>query len=125
MNASDFFGSFICRSKPCPQSFVWGAEHCNEDINRRLLWTNGGFSCTGILCDWNRVEDLKRIESPTLLVVGDHDIVAPADVRAMADKMPRATFVGFRNSGHGSWIDASSAFKAHFSAWIDQAILGK
>merc|ERR1719310_749711 len=125
MNVSDFFGSFICRTKPCPPSFVFAASHCNSDLNHRLLWTNGGMSCTGMLCNWNRLKALRNITAPALLIVGDYDLADPADVRAMADTMQHGTFVEFHNCGHAEWIDAPSAFVKSFSAWIQQVFLHK
>jgi len=120
MNVSNFFRSFICRKSPCPQSMLVGSAHCNSDLDARLLWTDGGMSCTGELCSWNRWADLRNITSPSLLMVGDFDIAAPADVRDMADMMPHARFVEFRNSGHAEWIDASAAFTQSLSAWVQE-----
>merc|ERR1712025_257454 len=64
MKKTDFFSSFICRTKPCPQSFVWGATHCNTALDRRLLWSADGMVCSGVLCNWDRAKDLGRITAP-------------------------------------------------------------
>lgn len=118
MNVSSFFESFICRTHPCPPSMVWASAHCNEDLNSRLLWTDGGMNCTGVLCGWDRLQSLAHIISPSLLMVGEFDIAAPDDVRRMADVMPQATFVELQGAGHAEWIDAAPQFVATFSTWV-------
>jgi len=125
MNVSDFKSSFICRTKPCPQSFLFGSNHCNIDLDRYLLWTNGGMSCTGVLCNWDRMLDLKNVTAPALLIVGDFDIAAPADVRAMADIMPNATLAELQNCGHAEWIDAPAGFAKAFSVWVRRVFVSK
>jgi len=117
-NVSDFFGSFICKTRPCPPSFVWSSAQCDPRLDARLLWTDGGMSCTGVLCGWDRLGDLGKITAPALLLIGDSDLAAPEDVRAMAGAMPRATFVEFSDCGHAEWIDASSAFAASLASWL-------
>jgi len=121
MHAGDFFSSFICRRKPCPARKVFATMQCNEDLDRRLLWSDGGFACRGVLCDWNREEDIQRITAPALLLVGEFDLAAPSDVSAMAARMPRATFAELLGAGHLEFVDAAEGFLAHFSAWIRES----
>lgn len=124
MDVGGFFGNFICRRKPCARSFVAGAAHCNTDLSHRLLWTDGGMACTGVYCSWNRTAALKRITSPTLLLVGSFDIAAPADVRKMAQIMPKATFVELADSGHAEWIDSAALFTASLTFWTHKFLGG-
>jgi len=55
-------------------------------------------------------------------MVGDHDIVFAADVRAMALVMPRATFLELPNSGHAEFIDDPKGFVGNFSQWMQSVL---
>jgi len=119
-NVSDFFGSFICRARPCAPSFVWSSDQCNTGLSDSMGWPSTGTYCSGDLCGWNRWGDLGNISAPTLLLVGDHDLAAPADMRAMAGRMPDAKFVEFRDCGHAEWIDAPAAFAQSLTLWVQR-----
>eukprot|EP00929_Paragymnodinium_shiwhaense_P089313 TRINITY_DN49472_c0_g1_i1.p1 TRINITY_DN49472_c0_g1~~TRINITY_DN49472_c0_g1_i1.p1 ORF type:complete len:817 (-),score=83.55 TRINITY_DN49472_c0_g1_i1:232-2682(-) len=112
---ADFFSSFICRSKPCPPSVVYGAGSCNLALDAKFLWTDHGMACTGSLCGWDRYKDLHRISTPTLLLVGDYDIAAPADVFRMAKLMPHSRAVQVPDAGHAEFVDNPAVFLSAFS----------
>jgi pimeloyl-ACP methyl ester carboxylesterase len=46
-------------------------------------------------------EELRRIQAPTLLVVGDHDIVMPEHADEMFRTIPRVQLCVVPNAGHG------------------------
>jgi pimeloyl-ACP methyl ester carboxylesterase len=47
-------------------------------------------------------EELERIEAPTLLTVGDDDIVMPEHAVEMFRTIPRAQLCVVPNAGHGA-----------------------
>ena len=62
-------------------------------------------SCSGLA--------LTRIDFPAMLLVGEHDIVAPAAVRAAAALIPGGVFAEVPGAGHWLPRDAPEAVGAH------------
>ena len=71
-----------------------GAEHWPEFLERlRPMW-----AAEPSFTD----EDLRRIEAPTLLVIGDDDIVTPEHTVEMFRAIPRAQLCVVPRGGHGA-----------------------
>ncbi len=50
---------------------------------------------------------LKDIDVPTLIIVGEHDVISPsAEMRTIADALPQATFVEVARAGHMAPLEA-------------------
>ena len=61
---------------------------------------------------------LARIVCPAVLLVGEHDIVSPAAVRAAAVRIPRGTFAEVPAAGHWLPRDAPDAVATHLHELI-------
>lgn len=62
----------------------------------------------------DRSADAERIACPTLLLAGERDqIVPPAELRALADRLPGARFIELPGAGHLANLEARAAFDAH------------
>lgn len=49
----------------------------------------------------DRTADLAKIKAPTLVLVGEHDIISPAEeMRVLSTRIPNARFVLIRDAGH-------------------------
>ncbi|GAA3994464.1 hypothetical protein GCM10022631_00640 [Deinococcus rubellus] len=59
-----------------------------------------GFVVTGNFMDWNRWEDLHRITVPTLLSVGHHNTMRPANIEGMGHRMPNSQVSICENGSH-------------------------
>ena len=102
--ASLFNYRHVCRIVPWPEpvqrTFYHQAVPVNTTINENSK-------------DWNRWDDLQRITVPTLLSVGRHDIMNPAEVKEMGRRMPAARVSICKNGSHFSmWDDAETYFQA-------------
>ncbi len=63
--------------------------------------------------------DLPRIALPTLVVVGQHDVLATVDeMRAMAQAIPGAQFVVIPESGHMAPLENPAAFQAAIEPFL-------
>ena len=59
----------------------------------------------------DRAAEAERITCPTLLLAGERDqIVPPAELRALAERMPAARFVELPGAGHLANLEARDAF---------------
>ncbi len=62
---------------------------------------------------------LKDIAVPTLVIVGEYDLISPPDeMRAIADAIPGARFEVIQGAGHMSPMERPEAFNAVLRAWL-------
>ena len=61
---------------------------------------------SGLLVDWDRFDDLARIDVPTLVVSAEHDTMAPDHMRSMADALPNGQLLHCPSGSHmAMWDD--------------------
>jgi proline iminopeptidase len=65
---------------------------------------------SGILADWDRTADLKRITVPTLVIGAAHDTMDPAYMRRMATLLPAGRYVECPNGSHMAMYDDPKAY---------------
>lgn len=62
---------------------------------------------------------LPTIDVPTLVVVGEDDVLTPpAESRLMAERLPHATLVEIPGAGHMSNMEAPDAFNGALREWL-------
>jgi proline iminopeptidase len=71
---------------------------------------------SGTLSDWDRTDDLAKIEVPTLVIGARHDTMDPAWMRMMAGRLPKGRYFECPNGSHlANWDDA----EVYFTGLID------
>jgi len=69
-------------------------------------------------------EELSRIEVPTLVVVGDQDVLSPpAIAEAMSSAIAASRFALMRKSGHLSNLEAADQFNAALGAFLEDPLV--
>ena len=72
--------------------------------------------------DDSMVAELSRITAPTLVVVGNQDILTPrADSEEIAERIPQAELVVISGAAHGLMIEHASTFNRVVLDFIDRA----
>jgi 3-oxoadipate enol-lactonase len=67
---------------------------------------------------------LGGINVPTLIVVGEHDVISPvAEMRGIAEKIPGAEFVRIPTAGHMSPLENPAAFNAALGKFLRERII--
>jgi proline iminopeptidase len=69
------------------------------------MWGPSEFTATGTLLHYDRVDRLKEIAVPTLLLTGEYDEARPVTVRYFQSLIPSAEFTVIKNSGHATIHD--------------------
>lgn len=89
-----------------------GAGEKYHELERRLknLWNNGLIVSA---------EDLKRITSPVLIIIGDHDLVSIAHAREMARLLPHSRLCIIRNGGHSTPITHAPEVNSLILSFLD------
>lgn len=69
------------------------------------MWGPSEFTATGNLINYDRVDRLKEVAVPTLLLTGEYDEARPNTVRYFQSLIPGSEFSVIKNSGHVTMHD--------------------
>jgi 3-oxoadipate enol-lactonase len=68
-------------------------------------------------------ELLGQIEVPTLVIVGEHDVISPPDeMKAIADAIPGAEFLLVEGAGHMAPLEKPEAVNAAIGAFLEKHV---
>jgi proline iminopeptidase len=95
------------RAPPTPGNPLSGMEVLREMWVRR-----SDFRIDGNLKDFDFIADLKKVTAPSLVVIGDRDMVTTASADATRAALPHATLIVMANSGHMMFVDQTGRFNA-------------
>jgi proline iminopeptidase len=91
-----------------------------ENMNRNFYVTMQGPSemgASGRLVNWDRFNDLKKIQIPTLVISGKYDTMDPAYMAAMAKQLPHGELAA-TNGGHMDMYDDQPTYFAKLIAFL-------
>jgi len=97
-----------------------GVNRAFGKINRHLYVLMQGPSemgASGRLVNWDRFADLKRIQTPTLVISGKYDTMDPAYMARMAKELPHGELAA-TNGGHMAMYDDQPAYFAKLTAFL-------
>ena len=121
-----FYDRHLCRVVPNPEfvtrSFAKLAR--NPQVYRTM---NGPteFHVVGTLKDWEILSRLGNVTEPVLLTSGRHDEATPAQVVALADRLPQAEWVLFEASGHLAHAEEPDRYMAAVADFLARAETGR
>jgi proline iminopeptidase len=98
-----------------------------SDVNMRIqraLWGAAEFSATGELANWNRLDELRRVSAPALVLVGAHDYLTPKSAALIQTHLPNARLVLFPESGHSPYLDEPESYLGVVTEFLD-GVAGK
>lgn len=73
------------------------------------MWGKEEFLATGNLKNFNRINDLPKINIPTLFTAGEFDAARPATVKYYQSLVPSSKFVLIKNAAHSTMNDNTEA----------------
>jgi proline iminopeptidase len=109
---------YMCRV-PLPDCALRSLVGMNRTIDATMNGLNVFYS-EGNLRDWDRWDDLNRITTPTLLIVGKYDMMDVEDVRKMSQLIPNAQLVVCNDSAHLSMIDEPETYFQAIKVFCEQ-----
>lgn len=117
-----FYAQHVCRLNPWPD-FVQRAlspEKMGTDV---YLYMNGPseFSVTGTLRDYDGVDRLKEINTPTLFICGRYDEATPAAIEFYHRNMPGSEFAVIENASHLSHAEQPVVFNRLVRDFLQRA----
>ena len=115
-----FYARHVCRIVPHPAELARTFAAIAEDPT--VYHTMNGpseFHVIGTLKTWSVVDEVNRIQVPTLLISGGHDEAAPSTVQPFADGIPDVRWHIFEQSSHVPHIEERNAYMALVQEFID------
>ena len=97
-----------------------GVNRAFGKLNRHLYVLMQGPSemgASGRTVNWDRFADLKRIQTPTLVISGKYDTMDPAYMARMAKELPRGELAA-TNGGHMAMYDDQPTYFAKLTAFL-------
>lgn len=85
-------------------------SHLSFDVYKRIWGDRGEFEVTGSLKEWDRLDDLRGISAPTLILLGRYDLTPIETAREMGHRIPRSRVVVFEESGHFMYLEEPEKF---------------
>lgn len=98
----------MCRIE-LPDYAIESLANMNHSIYETMMGKNE-FHPNGNLKDWDRWNDLKNINVPTLLSVGRYDIMSVEDIEKMNQLIPGSSLSICENGSHLSLIDDQETY---------------
>ena len=98
-----------------PDPVVRMINHINEAVYVPMQGPSE-LGLSGKLLDWDRTEDLARIEVPTLVIGAAHDTMDPAFMADMARRLPNGRYLHCPNGSHLAMYDDQETY---FAGLID------
>lgn len=118
-----FAEQWMCRLSPWPDELMDASSHINARV-RDALWGKTEFRVTGTLRNYERLEHLPALGTPTLLICGQHDFTTPRLCGRYSHALPDAELVVIDNASHMAHLEQPQRF-AHalkpFLRRVDEA----
>ena len=91
----------VCRLDPAPEAVMRTNQAMEQDAHvYNLMIGPNEFHITGTLKDWTVIDELHKINVPTLLISGAFDEATPATIQPFADLIPDVRWHIFPSSSH-------------------------
>lgn len=106
-----FYAQHVCRLDPWPD-YVRRALSPEKMGQEVYLYMSGPseFSITGTLRNYERVDRLKEIKTPTLFICGRYDEATPAATEYYHNNLPGSRFAVIEDASHLTWSEQPAAF---------------
>jgi len=108
---SVFYDRHVCRVVPHPPEVDRTFAAIEEDPT--VYHTMNGpseFHVIGSLKSWDIVDQVHKIQAPTLVISGQYDEATPETVRPFAERIPNARWHIFPNSSHMPHVEERDAY---------------
>lgn len=105
-----FYKQHLCRLDPWPDPMLRSGANVAASATYRTMWGPSEFTCTGVLKDWDRESDLRRIAVPTLVTRGGYDEMSQDCANTLVAGISPAELHVFENSSHTAHLEETSAY---------------
>ncbi|PHI19769.1 proline iminopeptidase [Lewinellaceae bacterium SD302] len=100
-----------------PRAVNVAFENTNPDIYVPMQGPSE-FGIRGKLANWDRTEDLAKIEIPTLVIGAQHDTMDPAFMKMMSEKLPKGEYLHCPDGSHMAMWDDQEVYFMGIIDWL-------
>ncbi len=94
-----------------PDGVLRALDHMNPNVYIPMQGPSE-LGASGVLGDWDRMNDIKNIKTPTLVIGASHDTMDPKHMQWMAGEIPNGRFLLCPNGAHlAQWDDEENYFE--------------
>ncbi len=115
-----YYRLHLCRMDPWPDYVARAFEQLNLDVYQ-YMWGPSEFTITGTLKDFERVDQLKKIEVPVLFTAGEYDEAPPATIRYFQENLPGSEVAVFPNASHMHHIEQEDEYRRVVREFVRRA----
>ena len=90
------------------------------DVLTEMWGSRSDFHIDGNLAGFDLVPALRKLQMPTLIILGDHDLVSSATAQETHAAIPNSKVILLAHSGHMTFVDQTDAFLLAVSAFLDE-----
>ncbi|KAN0088548.1 Alpha/Beta hydrolase fold [Tylopilus felleus] len=106
-----FYAHFMCRKKPMPESLKVALEWTEKDPTVYMTMNGPNeFHIVGSLKTWSIIDDLHKINVPTLLLNGRYDEAHDMCVEPYFQRIPKVKWIQFVHSAHVPQLEETERF---------------
>jgi proline iminopeptidase len=89
------------------------------DVLNEMWGSRSDFHIDGNLAGFDFVPALRKLQLPTLIILGDHDLISGATAEETHAAIPGSQVTVLARSGHMTFVDQQDAFLHDVSAFLD------
>ncbi len=121
---TEYYNKHICRLQPWPDGVNRAFKHLNYPIYL-MMQGPSEFSVGGRLANWERMNDLKNITIPTLMVAAKYDTMDPEDMKKQSELVKNGRYLFCPNGSHLAMWDDQEVFMKGVIDFIKDVDKGK
>ena len=119
LSATDYFyDKYLYRKQPIPKYAECDSVYFNEVIYEQM-WGPSEFYCSGNLLNYDRIDRLKEVKIPILLLIGEYDEVRPETMRRIQQLFPNAQLEIINDAAHLTMVDQPEEFNRIIRKFIN------
>ena len=114
----EFYKRHLCRLDPWPDPIMRSLENLDGNIVYETMNGPTEFTVIGNMKDWNRIEKLGEIVSPTLITCGRYDELTPACSRTLRQGIMNSRMHVFERSAHMAHLEEAESYLQILSEFL-------
>ena len=104
-----YYKLHLCRLDPWPDCLSKAFDAMNYEIYK-YMWGPSEFTMTGTLKNYDRINDLYKVKTPTLFTCGEFDEVTPETADYYHKKIPQSEIFVFKNASHNHHLEKTKEY---------------